>query len=93
MTEEDIHVSLEVDRQIEEAARYVGLETSMAALDSARELARAYGLDNLLAAMREAVDVHTWRYVKGILKKGGAGANPDQKPTTSAQDEDEVRWL
>jgi len=72
LTDEEIHASLEMERQIEECARYVGLETTLAALDNAKELARQYGLENLLAAMREAVDVHTWRYVKGILRKGGA---------------------
>ena len=98
LTDEDIHASLERDKQIEDLARYMGLETSMAALDKARELAREYGFDNLLAAMREAVDVHTWRYVKGILKKGGVSAKSDQgaeppAKAACAEAQEDVNWL
>ncbi len=102
ITDEEIQVSLEMEGQIEELARYVGLETTLAALDKAKELARKYGLENLLAAMREAVDVHTWRYVRGILEKGGVQKKDQHAPGTIYRDGkayyvdengDEVRWL
>ena len=97
LTDADIHESLERDRQIEECARYMGLETTMAALDKAKDMARRYGLENLLAAMRKAVDVHEWRYVEGILKKGGVSTEPGQGQTpqaqTAAETPEEVNWL
>lgn len=97
LTDADIHESLERDRQIEECARYMGLETTMAALDKAKDMAHKYGLENLLAAMRKAVDVHEWRYVEGILKKGGASAEPGQeqapKAQAAAEAQEEVNWL
>ena len=101
ITDEEINATLEMERQIEECARYVGLETTLAAMDKAKELARQYGLENLLAAMREAVDVHTWRYVKGILRKGEAekrmppGSEVDRNGSTFIVDEngEEIRCL
>ena len=54
-------------------------------------------MENLLAAMRKAVDVHEWRYVEGILKKGGASAEPEQeqapKAQAAAEAQEEVNWL
>ena len=97
LTEQEIHASLERDRQIEECAHYMGLETTMAALDKAKDMALKYGLENLLAAMRKAVDVHEWRYVEGILKKGGVSADTGQgqepKAPASAEAQEEVNWL
>lgn len=102
LTDNEIQASLEMEGQIEELARYVGLETTLAALDKAKDLARKYGLENLLEAMREAVDVHTWRYVRGILEKGGVQKKDQHASGTVYRDGvayyvdengDEVRWL
>jgi len=71
LTEEDVHASLTRDRQIDEAARSVGLQTTEAGMMRGRRLAEQYGTDALLAAIPLAVDRPTWAYVEGILRNGG----------------------
>ena len=90
LTDGEIHDTLEADRQIEQEAAYCGMDRSLKSLDEARELAREYGLENLLAAMRESAGAKDkWRYAKAVLKKGGA--KPPAQPGAEAPED--VNWV
>jgi hypothetical protein len=84
LTEEDVHASLTRDRQIEDAARSVGLQTTEAGMMRGRRLAEQYGTDALLTAIPLAVDRPTWAYVEGILRNGGK--NSDHRGNRSKPD-------
>lgn len=60
--------SIRKDQEIEEAAVSVGLTVSPSAIMKARDLAAMYGHEELLDAIRSAVDVPKWYYVEGILR-------------------------
>lgn len=64
----DIADSIRRDQEIENAALSVGLQLSEASMNRARDLESQYGLENLLNAIKKAVDVPKWSYVEGILK-------------------------
>ena len=59
---------IRMDQEIEDAAQSVGLPLSEAAMIRARNLGEQYGHEELLGAIRKAVDVPKWSYVEGILK-------------------------
>lgn len=84
LTDEDVHASITRDRQIEEAARSVGLQTTEVGMMRGRRLAEQYGTDALLAAIPLAVDRPTWAYVEGILRNGGK--NGDHRGNRSKPD-------
>lgn len=90
LTEDDIQASLELDRRIEDAAKDVGLTTSIKALDKARELARKYGAEELIQAIGDAYDKPSWPYVIGILKRRSEEAQA--RPQPSADDSEAVNW-
>lgn len=66
----DINRSIMEDQEIEDAAMSVGLTTSEYSMIKARDLSEKYGLDNLIEAIKAAVDVPKWSYVEGILRNG-----------------------
>ena len=70
LTDDEIHASMETDRQLEEAARSVGLQVTEAGMMRGRELVREYGLDKVLDAISRSVDVPKWNYVEGVLRGG-----------------------
>ena len=90
LTEDDIQATLELDRRIEDAARDVGLTTSIKALDKARELARKYGAEELIQAIGDAYDKPSWPYVIGILKRRSEEAQA--RPQPAADDSEAVNW-
>lgn len=70
LTEEDVHETLKRNAAIEKAALSSGLPMSEATLLEACELARQYGLDKLLAAIKDtAVNAQrpTWKFVRRML--------------------------
>lgn len=85
LTDEEINSSLARDQQIEDAARSAGLPVSEVAMVTAREHARAYGLDKLLDAIRQtaiSAQKPSWAYVEGILKGNGGkqgGTAPEHR--------------
>lgn len=81
LTEADIHSSMLQDRQIEEAAKSIGLQTTEAGMIRGRELCRKYGLDKVLDAISKSVDVPKWAYVEGVLK--GKGKQNDNRGNNS----------
>lgn len=81
LTEADIHNSMLQDRQIEEAAKSIGLQTTEAGMIRGRELCRKYGLDKVLDAISKSVDVPKWAYVEGVLK--GKGKQNDNRGNNS----------
>lgn len=90
LTEAEIRQSVEANEAIEAAARSNGIPLHESGMLKARELARIYGLDKLLDAIKIAGlgASQTWRYVEGILKKDAA-KNPATAPvptTTTAKD-------
>ena len=82
LTESDIHSSMLQDRQIEEAAKSIGLQTTEAGMIRGRELCRKYGLDKVLDAISKSVDVPKWAYVEGVLK--GKGKQNDNRGNNSS---------
>lgn len=90
LTEDDVQASLELDRRIEDAARDVGLTTSVKALDKARDLARTYGADELIQAIGDAYDKPSWPYVIAILKNRSEEAKA--QPAPAADDSEAVNW-
>lgn len=68
ISDEEIAESISRDQKIEEAAMYVGLKVSAAAMNKARDLAFRYGLPELLEAINASIDVPNWSYVEGILR-------------------------
>lgn len=91
LTEDDIQTTLELDRRIEDAARDVGLTTSVKSLDNARELARKYGADELIRAIGDAYDKPSWPYVIAILKNRSEEAKA--QPAPAADDSEAVNWF
>ena len=92
LTSGEIHDTLEADRQIEQEAAYCGMDRSLKSLDEARALAREYGLESLLAAMRESAGAKDkWRYAKAVLKKRGPNPRPTAQPGAEAPED--VNWV
>lgn len=78
LTEDDIHSSMLKDKQIGDAARSAGLNTSETAMVTARRYADEYGLEKLLDAIKETplkANRPSWAYVEGILKGNGVKPN------------------
>lgn len=68
LSDEEVAEAIARDQKIEEAAMYVGLKVSAAAMNKARDLAFRYGLPDLLEAINASIDVPNWSYVEGILR-------------------------
>ena len=75
LTDEDVHDSLLIDQQIENAAKSIGLQVSEVGMAYGRRLAHEYGLDVLIESIKKAVDVPKWKYVEGICKGSGSKQN------------------
>ena len=90
LTEAEVRRSIETDEAIEAAARSNGIPMHESGMLKARELAKTYGLDRLLEAIKTAGlgASQTWRYVEGILRKEAAKNTPatPSQPTTAAGD-------
>ena len=69
ISDSEVDQYIKEDQEIEEAALSIGLTVSSGAMEKARDLVFRYGLDNVLNAIRDSVDVPRWSYVEGILRK------------------------
>lgn len=81
LTDDDIHSSMLKDKQIGDAARSAGLNTSETAMVTARRYADEYGLEKLLDAIQKTAlgaQRPSWAYVEGVLKKNGSGRTETQ---------------
>ena len=93
LTEGEIHASITRDQQIEDAARDVGLQTTVKAMMKARDLADQYGLDELIKAIGLSVDAPRWAYVEGILKNRGDKKHDGHSDNHSKPDESPYAFL
>ena len=92
LTDDDIQASLDRDKQIEDAAKAAGLNTSETAMLKARDYASQYGLEKLLEAIKETplkANRPSWAYVEGILK--GNGVKPNDNRRNHGADSEEPR--
>lgn len=92
LTEDEVQASLALDQRIEDAARDVGIETNLKAMQKAREMAREYGAEELIQAIGDAYDKPSWAYVKGILKRRSE-EKIAQSPRPAADDSEAVNWF
>ena len=96
LSDEEIAKSIARDQKIEEAAMYVGLKVSAAAMDKARDLAFRYGLPELLEAIKASIDVPNWSYVEGILRnnqKAKKEADKEAEQNEKEHHEFMKQWL
>ena len=75
LTDDDIQASLDRRKQLEDAARSIGLQVTEAGMMYGERLVQEYGLEKVLDAIKKAVDVPKWAYVEGICK--GKGVKPN----------------
>ena len=83
ITEQEAETYRQNFAAVEAQARDFGLTTSIGAMQKAMELVSEYGLDFVLKAIAECIDVPYWRYVKAVLKaaKERGGSPGDAKKT------------
>ena len=90
------------DREVEQAAREVGLQLTPAGIKMARILGAKYGHDKLLEAIRLSVDHPLWSYVEGVLRNYGkpkqtGKVNPSlnylQREDTERKPHEMPEWL
>lgn len=98
LSSEEITESLSRDDRITQSAQAAGLPVSETALVKARNMAREYGLEKLIAAIEEAslsAQRPNWRYVEGILEGRGSGGKQTEhkRDTGSDTKQDDYSWL
>lgn len=71
LSADDAHRGIMLNQEIESAARDIGLQTSVAGMQTAHNLGAQYGYDNLIAAIKASVDCPKWSYVEGVLRNQG----------------------
>lgn len=98
LSSEEITESLSRDDRITQSAQAAGLPVSETALVKARNMAREYGLEKLIAAIEEAslsAQRPNWRYVEGVLEGRGSGGKQTEhkRDTGSDTKQDDYSWL
>lgn len=98
LSSEEITESLSRDERITQSAQAAGLPVSETALVKARNMAREYGLEKLIAAIEEAslsAQRPNWRYVEGVLEGRGSGGKQTEhkRDTGSDTKQDDYSWL
>lgn len=96
LSDEEVAQAIARDQKIEEAAMYVGLKVSAAAMNKARDLAFRYGLPDLLEAINASIDVPNWSYVEGILRnnqKAKKEADREAEQNEKEHQEFMKQWL